>query len=270
MGDFKQPYAFLFTIRGKLGVTDAQIDRFKSWWPQSFDYGFAVLEKEGKERHLHAVLFPRIQQQRSNVVKQCLTHVLHDFDADEVRNFKFVPKKGPPTCVKHAYSTSVITDYLSGGLKEKAGDPFSIIIDVLPDDLSEIEPYFRDNYERDKSMWYKSLLRNFQKHLGWPRHRPVDFKMHWTAVLQSIYYLENKFIIDARVQNPAVTTWRAKKFTQIYNDSHFHHPMGLEGEWDGNSDITFSHLQQNLWSRGPNDTPAQAANVVSQEKNSNV
>lgn len=240
MGDTKQPYAFLFTLRPKSGITDATVSNFKSWWPAMFEYCFAVLEKEGTERHLHAVCFPRIQQQRSNVSSQCVKHVLFDWDEPSIRNFKFVPKKGAPPCLKHAYSTSVITEYLSGGIKEKAGDPFSIITDVLPDDLSDLEPYFRDNYVREKSLWYRSLLRNFQTHLGWPKTNP-GVVTEWSTVLQSIKYLENHFVIDSSLQNPNVLIWRAKKFTQIWNNSTLHE-IRENWQFEGHTDLHWDKI----------------------------
>lgn len=61
--------SFCITIRPRDGITDETIDAVKKWLPKC-DYGFAVLEKDGVERHLHAQLWFEKERARGDINKQ--------------------------------------------------------------------------------------------------------------------------------------------------------------------------------------------------------
>lgn len=112
------------TVRPRSGLTDDMIKRAVTCF-EKLDGAFAVTEKTGSERHLHAAMFLKKEVKKCQIVER-MKVIQGEMDVDELR----VLKSG----VKVLYSDDWVKQYLD------KQDSTVIVYDGLPDDMGSYYP----------------------------------------------------------------------------------------------------------------------------------
>lgn len=191
------PLGFFVTIRPRNGVTDEQLRRLERWLPQFATYYFVAVEKEGTERHAHCVVCPRKNQQRSNAITMFINNVVHDFDVEELANFRRYDKVKKTGAFLHFYALYLITDYLDGTRESKSADPYRVLCQQLPDDLDDLSGYIPavGQLERGKNLRFHTFHRQLTSNFGWPKQK--EGKVTQAYVLACLHKLEHQDIRDS-------------------------------------------------------------------------
>lgn len=199
--------AYFATLRPRRGISDSDLRRLTDWLPSVAQHWLVVVEKEGEARHAHAAIFPHKPQQRSNICTMLLRNVASQWDDDEKANLRRFDRKSGTGAVKTLTSVELITEYLNGTYATKSDDPFYILSEKLPDDLSELESFIPDvgQLKRAKNVKFHTLLAHLTKHFNWPAKtdpRAQKYTM-WDltlchASLQNNDHIE--FITDPRIR----------------------------------------------------------------------
>ena len=123
--------SFAITVRPLNGITDETINAYAKWF-EKLDYAFAVTEKEGHERHLHAQIWTDVAKAKGDITKQ-VERICVRTISDWTQAQKKVLRGG----IKIAYSDWYL-DYLAEN-DLKIDDP-NIIYSKTPDNTYSFYP----------------------------------------------------------------------------------------------------------------------------------
>lgn len=217
-------YAFFATFRPRDGITDATIGRLVQRAPELCSYWFIVEEKEGVERHAHAVLFPKKPQQRSNLITMLTRTVISDWTADEKKNFRRWDKQRKTGAVKTVTHLECITDYLDGTRASKSEDKYAIIDQKLPSDLGQLEKYLPDvgKLKKPKNQWCHHWHKLFVDRFNWPmtKGRPRSpesaYAVSYSYVMSCVMHLENQDVLEIMLDD-RIRRMKVRAFTRWWN-----------------------------------------------------
>lgn len=209
-------YAFFATFRPRHGITDSTVGSIISYVNKMSRHHFAVLEKEGEERHLHLALFLNTPKQRSNIITMFISNCLTDWTEEETKNFRFWDKLKKQGAVKTLTSLEVITSYLDGTYASKCDDKYEIVSQHLPDDLSELESLLPSvgSLARTKNLWCMTLHRQLVERFNWPQIRSEDFRVSEPYLIACWKVLENENIREIQFMHRKN---KIKAFLQWWN-----------------------------------------------------
>jgi len=210
--------AYFATFRPVHGITTETLQRVTTCIRSNCVYWFIVTEKSGHERHAHAVLFPKKAHQRSNLIGLITRQCLYDWTEPEQKNFRRWDRTTKTGAVKTCTHLEVITDYLDGTRLSKSKDPYEIVDQFLPDDLSLLEKYMPDvgTLKRPKNVWCTQLHKQLVDHFDWPNERPMDATVNEAYVLACMKSLENENVREICI-DPRIKRNRVVAFTQWWN-----------------------------------------------------
>lgn len=222
-------YSFFATFRPVHGISSETIRRICKYAHTSCAYWFIVAEKEAHEKHVHAVLFPKKSQQRSNIITNLTRHCISDWTDAEQKNFRRWDKVTKTGAVKVVTHLEVITDYLDGTRVKKCNDPFEIVDQFLPDDLAVLEKYIPNvgALARKKNIWCHTWHKAFIDVFGWPHEKGLHVEENY--VLCCVKHCENidkfEICVDTRIKKNKVRAfaqWWNSDCYDTYGDNNWH------------------------------------------------
>lgn len=208
--------SFFPTLRPRGGITDDSIRRTIDYTRSMCDFRFIVKEKKLEEGHLHCCLFTKKPYQRSNLISNFITNICIDWDDDSKANLRRWDRSKGTGAFKVLTNLEVITDYLSGTRASKSSDPFEILVNELPDDLSLLEQYMPNvgQLAKPKNQWCHTLHQQLIQHFGFPKTRICSSDITEAYLLSCFKYLENHDIRDITIDKKHL---KIRAFLQWWN-----------------------------------------------------
>ena len=164
--------SFALTFRPLDGVTDEQIAAIEKWCRKKALHYSLITEKTGSARHVHAAIFLKEEQSRSNLVLR-LIRLFPDLSLEEKR----VWQKG----IKVMYNADFLENYMT------KGDDTVVISQNLPE-RSRLDAFFPPRpTENGASKKRKCSLYYHELEELWMKHSPVSSEINTMVVRDFLF-----------------------------------------------------------------------------------